>query len=377
MTAEAGAIAPTPEHHGFRWKRWVFGALLVVVIGAAASLLGWDIRGWFKELWDTVTTISIGYVVAGCALLTLQTTLTAFGWFSILRYGYPDGGMRWRQVLAAYAAAVGLNAILPANLGTLMMLLMFTTFVAGATFAGILGGFTVQKIFYTLIGAFVYLYLFLTVGGSFDIKFEFVHTRPWATAIVLIGGTLLVVWVVRLLWPRVLKWWDQAKQGGRILVHPGAYFGRVFLPSFLSWIAMLGVMAVFLSAYDIPVSFHTLMRVVGGNSVANTFSVTPGGVGVTQAFNVASLRGVTSPTNATAYSVGQQLITTAWNILFGIVLMAWAFGWSGGKKLVGDSYAGAKLKQAEQSAARKAKKEAKQGAEHAAEAPTGADSPGQ
>ena len=57
--------------------------------------------------------------------------------------------------------------------------------------------------------------------------------------------------------------------------------------------------------------------------------------------------------------------------------MAWAFGWSGGKKLVGDSYTSAKLKQSEQSAARKAKKEAKQGAEHAAEAPTGADSPGQ
>ena len=51
-------------------------------------------------------------------------------------------------------------------------------------------------------------------------------------------------------------------------------------------------MAVFLTAYDIPVSFNTLMRICGGNSIANVTSVTPGGAGVNQAFNVASLNGV-------------------------------------------------------------------------------------
>ena len=154
--------------------------------------------------------------------------------------------------------------------------------------------------------------------------------------------------------PRILGWWEQAKDGGRILTHPRAYLGRVFLPSFVGWVAMLGVIAVFLAAYGIPVTFDTLMHVVGGNSIANVTSVTPGGVGVTQAFNVASLSGVTSAANATAYSVAQQLVTTAWNILFGVVLMAWAFGWSGGKKLVEDSYVQAKAKQEEQKAAREA-----------------------
>ena len=37
------------------------------------------------------------------------------------------------------------------------------------------------------------------------------------------------------------------------------------------------------------------MRLAGGNSIANVTSVTPGGAGVTQAFNVASLNGVTDP----------------------------------------------------------------------------------
>ncbi len=91
-------------------------------------------------------------------------------------------------------------------------------------------------------------------------------------------------------------------------------------------------MAVFLAAYDIPVSFNTLMRISGGNSIANVTSVTPGGAGVTQAFNVASLSGIATPTDATAYSVAQQLITTSWNIIFAIVMVVWAFGWTGGKE---------------------------------------------
>jgi uncharacterized membrane protein YbhN (UPF0104 family) len=236
------------------------------------------------------------------------------------------------------------------------MLLMFTMIIAGATFAAILGAYAVEKIFFTVIGAFVYLYLFLTVGGSFDIKFAFVHKHPWSTALLLAVGGYLIYLALRRLRPRVLRWWDEAKGGGAILVHPRSYFGRVFLPSFIGWAASLGVIAVFLDAYGIPVSFETLMRIVGGNSVANVTSVTPGGAGVTQAFNVASLKGIASPQAATAYSVAQQLVTTAWGIVFALVLLVCAFGWTGGRALVEDSYRGAKEKAAEQRAARAAKK---------------------
>jgi hypothetical protein len=144
----------------------------------------------------------------------------------------------------------------------------------------------------------------------------------------------------------------------------------VFLPSFVSWCAGLGVIAVFLNAYGIPVSFDTLMHVAGGNSLANVTSVTPGGVGVTQAWNVASLSGVASSTQATAYSVAQQLVSTAWCIVLALILMVWAWGWSGGKQLVSDSYGEAKRRQAEESEKRKARKAAKEAAK-VAEAESG------
>jgi uncharacterized membrane protein YbhN (UPF0104 family) len=363
MSTAATTAGPAPAK-GFRWRRWLVGALVIIVIGAMADLLGWDIHGWLKSVWDTITSITAAQLVAAIVLKTLQTSLTAYGWYSILRYAYP-GKVRWLEILACYAASVALNGILPANLGTLVMLLMFTTIIAEATFAGILGGYAVQKIFFTLIGAFVYLYLFLTVGGSFDIKFEFIKAHPWATVIVVGGGALLITMIARRWWPKVVKWWDQAKVGGGILVKPSAYLLRVFLPSLLAWIASLGVMCVFLYAYNIPISFHTLMRICGGNSIANVTSVTPGGAGVTQAFNVASLNGITSAANATAYSVAQQLVTTAWNIVFAIIVLAWAFGWSGGESLVKSSYTQAKEKTAEQNAARKERKDAKKAAKAA------------
>jgi uncharacterized membrane protein YbhN (UPF0104 family) len=358
------AAAPLEEQRRHpHTRRLLIGGLVILVIGAAANLLGWDIRSWLDQLWDTMSEISLGYLVAGVALKTVQTTATAFAWYAILRYAYP--ATRFRLVLACYAASVALNGILPANLGTFALLLMFTTIIAGATFSGVLGAYVVEKIFFTVIGAFTYLYLFLSVGGSFDIKFEFSHTHPWATAIFLVGGVTLIYLLIRAFWPRVVKWWDQAKEGGAILAEPRKYLIRVFTPSLIGWIASLGVMAVFLAAYNIPVSFHTLMRICGGNSIANVTSATPGGAGVNQAFNVASLKDVTDPTTATAYSVSQQLVTTAWNIILGVVLLVWAFGWSGGKELVQTSYAGAKEKAAEQREARAAKKEAKRAAKHA------------
>ena len=120
---------------------------------------------------------------------------------------------------------------------------------------------------------------------------------------------------------RIREWWGEAKVGGQILTKPRAYLGRVLLPEVISYAAMLGIIAVFLAAYNIPVSFHTIMRVVAGNSIANATSVTPGGAGVVQGFNVLSLKGITSAANANAYSVAQQLVTTAWGIVFAIVLL--------------------------------------------------------
>jgi len=356
VTSAAPAEAPTPKS---RFRRVAGLAITVVAIGGIARLFGWDLSAWFNELWDVLTGISFAYLVAGVALVTVQTTATATSWYWILRTAYGAESVNRRDILACYATAVALNGFLPANLGTLVSLFMFTAVIAAATFSGVLGGYVVQKIFFTVAGAFVYLYLFISVSGSFDIKFSWVHEHPWATAGIVFGAIVLIGVLVRIFRPKLQKFWNGAKHGGQVLTKPRTYFVHVFWPSLIGWVASLAVIGVFLSAYKIPVDFHTIMRVVGGNSIANVTSVTPGGVGVNQAFNVASLNDVTDATTATAYSIAQQLVTTAWNQIFAIAMLVWAFGWSGGKILVSDSYSGAKAKAAEEREKRKANKAAK------------------
>lgn len=326
---------------------------------AVLGLLGVDVAGWFDSLWDALTGISFGYLVAGWSLQTVQTVLTALGWYFILRAGYPDAPPLYRQVLAAYAAGVALNGFLPANIGTFVMLLMFIAIIPGANLPGVLGGMLVQKIFFTLAGAFVYVYLLASVPGTFERQFKLLHDHPGLVVAIAAGAVLLIVLLLRVFRRKLPGLIDRAKQGGAILARPRDYLVRVFLPSFGAWLAKLGVIAVFLAGYGIAVTFHTVMSVMGGNSIANMVSVTPGGVGVNQATNVAALGDVTDAATATAYSLGQQLAVTAWNIAFAVVLVVWAFGWAGGRELVEHSYADAKVKVIEQKEQRAAKRAAK------------------
>ena len=67
-------------------------------------------------------------------------------------------------------------------------------------------------------------------------------------------------------------------------------------------------------------------------------------------------KGLCLPRNPSPYSISQQLVTTAWNILFAIIMVAIFFGWTGGKLLIGSSYVDAKQKAAEMRAERKQKK---------------------
>ena len=360
MTAVADTLTPFRDRSRprrlLKVLAWLGGiAALVVVL----ELLGVDVRGWLDSFWESLKDVSIQYVIAGLALQTVQTLLTAVGWYFILRAGYPQAEIPYRAILAAYAAGVAMNGFLPANLGTFASLLMYVALIRGATFPGVLGAMVVQKIFFTAAGTFVYLYLFLSVPGSFSLQLGWFEEHRVLGVVIVGGGIVLLVVLARAFWSRLRGLWAKAKQGGTILAHPRAYFVRVALPSLGAWLAKLGVIAVFLAAYSIPVTFHTVMSFAGGNSLANTVSATPGGVGINQAINTASLSDVTDPATAAAYSTAQQLIVTAWNVIFAVALVVWAFGWTGGRALVEGSYAGAKEKVAEQKAEREAKKEAR------------------
>src|SRR5829696_2494971 len=59
---------------GVKVALWLGGIAIAV---AVLDLLGVDVLGWLSDLWDELTTIPPGYLVAGWSLQAIQTTLTA------------------------------------------------------------------------------------------------------------------------------------------------------------------------------------------------------------------------------------------------------------------------------------------------------------
>jgi uncharacterized membrane protein YbhN (UPF0104 family) len=343
---------------------WLVGiALLLIVL----QLLGVDVRGWLSQLWDQIKAVPAGYIVAALLFQTGQTVLAALSYYGILSAAYP-GEVMFAPIVAAYAVGVAMNGFLPANMGTFVTLAMFVAIIPSATFGGSLAAYLVQKIFFTIVGTFVYLYLFLSVPGSFEESLGNISDHPARTILIVAGGGVLIVLLGRIFWRQVKKLWAQAKKGGAILAQPKRYMTRAFLPSFASWLCKLAVIGIFLAAFAIPVTFESIMWIVGSGSLANVVSFTPGAVGITQATNALALNTCCDVANETAvaYSSAQQLIVTAWNVVFALVLVVLVFGWTGGKVIVGGAYVDAKDKvaeQKEQRAARKAEKRAAKDAE--------------
>ena len=368
--SHAAVETVSPLRDDSRKRRFVklagWAAALVVTL-VVSKLLGWDLVGWFQNVWDQVTAISFGYLVAGCFFQTAQTTLTAMSWLFILRAAYPKVTIGFRPILAAYAVSVAMNNVLAGQHGHLRA----PDHVRRAH-----PGLHLPRDLRRLPRAEDLLH-----GdrhrSSTSTSSSACRGCPWKarapptgagsattsllTILIAAAAVFLIVLLVRVFWRQVKKLWEKAKVGGAILQRPREYFLKVFLPSFGGWLAKLGVIAVFLAAYGIPVTFDSIMHVVGSNSIANTVSVTPGGVGVNQAMNVIALEDYADADTATAYSIGQQLVTTAWNMVFAIALVCWVFGWTGGKSLVTESYSGAKEKaseQKEQHAEKRAEKKA-------------------
>ena len=332
---------------------WIGGTVVGIFV---LDLLGIPVREWIEELFDKLAEVPAWAIVAGVFLQSAQTSLAALAWFGILRAAPFGAGVSYRIVLASYATAVALNSFLPANIGTWVMLLMFTTLFAGSTFTMMLSGIAVQKIPFSVFNLALYLYLFLSVAGSFSVKLGFLSAHTGLVVGILIGGVVLVALLGRTFWRRLAGLREQVAQGGAVLGKPRRFLLDVALPELGSYAARLAIVGVFLGAYGIPVSFHDIAVVTGSNSISNTVSATPGGVGVTQAMNSVALSGSTDAATATAYSISQQLVTSAWNVVFAIVLVCWVFGWSGGRALVESSYADAKVKSREMKERRKRKK---------------------
>jgi uncharacterized membrane protein YbhN (UPF0104 family) len=212
--------------------------------------------------------------------------------------------------------------------------------VPGSTVSGLAVATVVEAAFFAVLSVLMVVILAVwrpptvSKGSPSNETAHFLGSHPWLIALIAIAAAV----ILRLLWsrlkPRLLDEWHKAKQGAQVFSDRRRYARDVALPSAGSYCFRIGVNVVFMLAFNIPVTLFTVFLVASSHVLSQLFAITPGGVGQTQALDVATLRRYASSHDIAAFSITQDSVITLWNVILGFVVMLWAFGFQQMKALL-------------------------------------------
>jgi hypothetical protein len=292
-----------------------------------------DLWNWVASVFGRIGDISVYWLVLALALKTAESALIAVGWRNILRAAYPRVELSFKTAWGASQGGTAINALLPAQAGTAAMLGIFRASIPGSSVAGLASATVVQSLFFVVvsvpivIAAVIFRPKTVSKGSPSDESADFLGSHPILVAVIVITVVLLV----RVFWPRLqprlLASWQKVKQGAAVFSNRRAYLRTVAAPQAASYGCRMGVNASFMAAFGIPVTAYTVTLVASAHTLSQLFAITPGGVGQTQALDVATLRPYASSAHVAAFSIVQDSILTVWNVVLGIAVMAWAFGY--------------------------------------------------
>jgi uncharacterized membrane protein YbhN (UPF0104 family) len=304
-----------------------------------ANLLG-DLWGWIADVAGHIADVSVYWLILALALKTAESALIGLAWRNILRAAYTNSKLSFKIAWGASQGGTAINAVLPAQAGTVAMIGIFRTSIPGASVAGVTSATVVESSFFaavsvvTILIVAIFLPRTVSKGSPSNEIGDFFAAHPVLIGVVVVAVILIVYFG----WPRVkrrvVEEWSKAKQGAAIFRDRRRYAREVALPSALSYACRMGVTAVFMAAFDLPVTFFTVFLVASSHTLSQLFAITPGGVGQTQALDLVTLRRYASSENIAAFSVTQDSVITAWNIVLGVAVMLWAFGYTQTKAML-------------------------------------------
>ena len=303
-----------------------------------ANVLG-DFWGWVVDVFVRIGDVSIYWLLLALALKTAESAFIGLSWRNILRAAYPRSGLSFKTSWGASQGGTAINAVTPAQAGTVAMIGIFRTSIPGASVAGVTSATVVQSLFFTavsvlmVIGVAIFRPRTVSKGSPSDETGGFLASHPILVTVGIVAGIV----VLRFLWPRLkprlLNQWHKVKEGAAIFRDWRRYAREVALPSAASYACRIGVNVVFMAAFGIPITVYTVFLVASSHMLSGLFAITPGGVGQTQALDVATLRAHASTDDIAAFSITQDAVITIWNVVLGVVVMLWAFGYGQMKEL--------------------------------------------
>ena len=314
------------------------GAVLSAVI-VNGNVLG-DLWDWVVGVVERIGDVSVYWLALALALKTAESAFIGLSWRNILRVAYPQSGLSFKTAWAASQGGTAINAVAPAQAGTLAMIGIFRTSITGSSVAGLAAATAAQALFFTavsvsmLVGVAVLLPRVVSKGSPSDETGGFFLSHPVLVPAVVVAAIVILIVLWPRLKPRLREQWRKGKQGLAIFSDWRRYAREVALPSGASYCCRIGVNVVFMAAFDIPVTVYTVALVASSHMLSGLFAITPGGVGQTQALDVATLGRHAPTANVAAFSVTQDSVLMIWNVVLGVALMLWAFGYAQTRQLL-------------------------------------------
>jgi uncharacterized membrane protein YbhN (UPF0104 family) len=291
-----------------------------------------NLGGWIADVFTRIGDVSVYWLAVALVLKTCESALIALGWRNILRAAYPTSDLSFKTAWGASQGGTAINAVAPAQAGTAAMIGIFRSRIRDSSVAGVTSATVVQSLFFTAVSVLLVIAVAIfrprtvSKGSPSDESGGFIAAHPLLVPAVAVA----VIVVLILLWPRIKPWvakeWAKAKQGAAIFGDWGRYARQVALVSAGSYACRIAVNVVFMAAFSIPLTVFTILLVAASHTLSGIFAITPGGVGQTQALDVATLKRYAPTDNVAAFSITQDSILTIWNVLLGIGVMLWAFG---------------------------------------------------
>jgi uncharacterized membrane protein YbhN (UPF0104 family) len=250
-------------------------------------------------------------------------------WRNVLAAAYPDSRVRWRSVFGAYAAGAGVNAVLPARGGDFLKLYLVKHRVEGATYPTLGASLLVDGLVDLALSAALIVWALLhhVLPGVRVVRrlpsvdwFWLFHDSRRAlivAAVALVVGFVLGAFASR----KIADVGRRLAQGVTILRTPGVWVRRVVVWQLVDWALRLATIYFFLRAFHIHAGLENALRVQVTQSLSTILPLTPAGIGTEQALAVYVLAGQASRTTIVSFSVGMELILTAWNVVLGAAAM--------------------------------------------------------
>jgi len=299
-----------------------------------------SVTDWVADVVHRIGDVPVYWLVLALALKTVESALIGLTWRNILRAAYPKADLSFKTAWGASQGGTAINAVAPAQAGTATMIGIFRSSIPGSSVAGVTAATVVQALFFTVASILLVIAVIfirpntVSKGSPSDETGGFLASHPVLIPLIAVAILAVLYFAWPKLKPKLVGQWHKIKEGAAIFRDWRRYAREVAAPSAASYGCRIGVSVVFMAAFSVPVTVLTVLVVAASHTLSNLFAITPGGVGQTQALDIATLRHYASTSNVAAFSITQDSVLTLWNVVLGIAVMLWAFGFDQAKELL-------------------------------------------